>query len=113
MNIPQEVEVLIKNNYRGSILSLEDDVSKIFSIKRSLKKNLIHDTLKDNEKNVKLLLNNVKFLHNLFDEKVLSEIFEYILDDAEKWHYKTILHYLGKGNEEYDVKFYNMLVELE
>lgn len=112
MNISNEVETLIKNNYKGSFLSLEDDVAKIFSVKRTLKKNIIHDTLKDNEKNVKLLLNNIKFLHNLFDEKVLSEIFNEILDDSEKWHYKSIIYFLGKGDGEHDVRFYSMLVEL-
>lgn len=95
MKMSTELEKLILSNYKGSILRVESDINIFFTVKRMLKKNIVHDSMKETPKLIKTLINHIKTLLNIFDITLIDAVFYELLDDKEKIHYNTIKSYMN------------------
>lgn len=111
MKISKDVDTLIKNNYKGSIISFEEDIGRFFSVKRILKKHNIKDTLYNSEKNIKVMANHIFILFNLFDEDVTHQVFEQVLDEDEHRLYQSMIFAMGRSKSSVNAEFETFLME--
>ncbi len=111
MKLSNRVEALLKENYKGTIIKIESDTNIFFIIKRILKKNIIHNSLSEHTKNVKILINNILFLNNIFDIETIREVFLEILDPLEYTHLSTVCVYLKLYEADIDEDFLKVVIE--
>lgn len=110
MKLTEKAEILILENYRGSILKIEEDANIFISVKRVIRKNIVHDTIRDNPKVAKALSNQILTLLNLFDEDTMDLVFAEILEEVEIVHYNSLKFHLQlKFNQPIDFSFIDLL----
>lgn len=111
MKINRDIDNLIKNNYKGSVISFEEDIGRFFAVKRVFKKHLLKESLFSSEKNVKVIANNVYIIFNLFSEDVALNVFEDILEPEEFELYQSLLFAMGKTTTSVNDDFEKFLKE--
>lgn len=111
MKINKDIDNLIKNNYKGSIISFEEDIGRFFAVKRMLKKHLSKESLFYTEKNVKVMANHIYILFNLFNREVALVVFTDILEPEEYKLYQSVLFALGVTNKSINAEFEEFLKE--
>lgn len=110
MKLTDKAEILILENYKGSVLKIEEDSNIFISVKRTIRKNIVHETIKENSKIAKAVSNQILTLLNLFDEPIMDEVFKEILVDTEIVHYNSLKFHLKLSfNQPIDFDFIDLL----
>ena len=119
MKIKKDIDILIKENYIGSVVAFEDDIGRFFIVKRVLKKHLSKQVLTDmnnldkTKMNVVSLFNQISLLKNVFIGDILMDVFEEILEPDEYVIMKSIWHCMGNTkystNKEFENKIFSIL----
>jgi len=113
MKINKDIDVLIKENYMGSVVTFEDDIGRFFMVKRVLKKHILKNHLTDMESmekskmNIINLFNQISLLKNIFKSDMIMEVFEEILDIEEYVIMKSIWHCMGNTKTSTNKSFEN------
>lgn len=113
MKIKKDVDILIKENYKGAMVSFEDDIGKFFAVKRIIKKHISKNTLTDDSNQEKSqmtlinLLNQVSLLKNVFKEDIILDVFEEVLENDEFAIMLSLWHCMGYSKESYNKDFEN------
>lgn len=111
MKISKDIDRLIKDNYKGSIISFEEDIGRFFAVKRMLKKHVLKESLYSTEKNVKVMANHIFILFNLFNRDLTHKVFEEVLEPDELLLYKSVTFSLGVTPESFNSEFEQFIRE--